>query len=110
MSENKQSLRSRVSITLRYGEERAARSVAEALSPDNLDAPQGIRVKSLASGNNIIAVVEGERSLETIVSTIEDLLSCVQAAERAIGSIRGLMGEKDKSLSPSNKPQSSESP
>ena len=113
MSEGSWVPKSRVSIVIRYGDKGTARSVAEAVSPDNLDAPQDLRVETLARGGNVFTAIEGKKSLETIVSTVEDLLSCIQAAERAIDSVGSLRrgkvkGEKDKSLGPSYKPKSSE--
>lgn len=96
---------SRVEITIDYGEEKIARAIAEAVSPDNIDAPEDIRVESLARGNHVLATVGGKTSLERVISTVEDLLSCIQAAERAIGALKG---EKDKSLSLSNKSDSLE--
>ncbi|MFB0543831.1 MAG: KEOPS complex subunit Pcc1 [Candidatus Bathyarchaeia archaeon] len=113
MSEGSWAPKSRVSIVIRYGDERTARSVAEAVSPDNLDAPQDLRVETLARGGNVFTVIEGRRAIETIVPTVEDLLSCIQAAERAIDSVGSLhrgeiRGEKDKSWGPSYKPQPSE--
>lgn len=113
MSEGSLVPKSRVSIVIRYGDERIARSVAEAVSPDNIDAPQDLRVETLARGGNVSAVIEGKKGIETIVSTVEDLLSCIQAAERAIGCVGSLQrgkvrGEKNKLLSSSYEPQSPE--
>ena len=99
---------SRVRIVLRYGDERTARAVAEAVSPDNLEAPQGLRVETWVHGGEVFTAIEGRRPLETIVSTVEDLLSCVQAAERALNVLGWARGEKDKSPAPSNKTQSPE--
>ena len=105
MSESRWSPKSRLTITINYGDERIASAVAEAVSPDNFDAPEDIQVESLAREGRILAVIEGTSSLERIVSTTEDLLSCIQAAERAIGAVRG---EKDKSRGPSNNSESLE--
>ena len=97
--EGRWSPKSKVTLTIDYGDERVASAVAEAVSPDNFEAPEDIRIESVARGGHVLAVIEGTSSLERVVSTIEDLLSCIQAAERAIGAVRG---EKDKSRGPSN--------
>jgi len=107
LSEGSWPPRSRVTLTISYGDERIASAVAEAVSPDNFDAPEDIRVESLAHGERVFAVIEGTSSLERLVSTVEDLLSCIQAAERSIGAVRG---EKDKSRDPSNNSESLERP
>jgi len=99
--------KSRVTLTIDYKGERIASAIAEAVSPDNLDAPRDIQIESLARGNQVLAAIKGETSLERVISTVEDLLSCVQAAERAIGAVKG---EKDKSLGLSNKSESLERP
>ena len=107
MSEDRWAPKSKVTLTIDYRDKRIASAIAEAVSPDNLDAPEDIRIESLARGNQVLAAVGGETSLERVVSTVEDLLSCVQAAERAIGAAKG---EKDKSLGLCNKSESSERP
>lgn len=107
MSEDRWAPKSRVTLTINYRDKEIASAIAEAVSPDNLDAPEDIRIESLARRKQVLATVEGEASLERVVSTVEDLLSCVQAAERAIGVVKG---EKDKSLGLSNKSESLERP
>lgn len=80
--------RSRIEVSLDYPDERTALSIAQAVSLDNLDAPDHVKVETVVRGSCVVTIVQGERSLETIISTIEDLLSCAQAAEKAVESIR----------------------
>lgn len=70
-------------ITIEYGSPKQAEAIARALSPDNVKVPPGLTVVSKAEGKMLIATIEC-RSLKTLIATIDDLLSCVQAAEKAL--------------------------
>jgi len=71
-------------ITLKYKTERDARAVAEAVSPDNAKAPAGLSVKTFRKGKAVTTLIECDRRLETLLSTVDDLLSCTQVAEKAV--------------------------
>jgi tRNA threonylcarbamoyladenosine modification (KEOPS) complex Pcc1 subunit len=75
-------------ISLRYSTEREAKAVAEAVSPDNLKTPQGLKVITEQEGVMVITTIECELRLETFIATINDLLSCIQVAERALGAAK----------------------
>jgi len=70
-------------ITLSYKNEREAEAVAKAVSPDNVEVPPGLFVKTTRRGSKVFTTVECETRLETFVATIDDLLSCVSVAEKA---------------------------
>lgn len=76
--------RQEATITLRYRSEREARAVLDAISPDNSQAPEGITLSSEASGNELRISITCERGIKSLTATIDDLLSCIQAAERAL--------------------------
>ena len=76
--------RVKVVIEIRYSDVRKALAISEAVSPDNIGAPQGIRVWSSARRNLFMTTIESTRELESVLSTLEDLCSCVQAAERVL--------------------------
>ncbi len=77
-------------ITLRYKTEREARVIAKAVSPDNIKTPAGLSVETRRRGSAVVTLVECSRKLETLRSTVDDLLSCIQVAEKAI---RNLLNE-----------------
>lgn len=80
--------RSRIEISLTYPNKRTAQSVAQAVSPDNLNVPQNMTIETKIRGSTVVTVTESGKSLETIISTIEDILSCVEGAEKALNSVR----------------------
>jgi len=69
-------------IKLSYKNEREAEAVAEAVSPDNVEVPQGLFVKTVRRGSEVFTTVECQTKLETFVATLDDLLSCVSVAEK----------------------------
>jgi len=80
----------RAEVELEFEDEREAEAVARAVSPDNLEAPEGLRVETWWEGRTVYTVVECERGVESLLATLDDLLACVHSAERALKALRGL--------------------
>jgi len=74
-------------IDIHYEDSKTARSIMEAISPDNLDAPEGIDVATKVEGDILKISISCSRDIGSLLSTVDDLLSCIQAAERAIDEI-----------------------
>lgn len=74
-------------LSIRYGDAETARFILEAISPDNLQAPPGVSVEARVEGFSLQVSVICLRGVGSLVSTLDDLLSCVQAAERAISEV-----------------------
>ncbi len=74
----------KASITIRCASKREAEALLRAISPDNLEAPPGLRVKARVSGCQLIAWIECRRGFGSFIATLDDLLDCLQAAERAL--------------------------
>ena len=74
-------------IDIHYDDSKTARSIMEAISPDNLDAPEGIDVATKVDGDILKISISCSRDIGSLLSTVDDLLSCIQAAERAIDKI-----------------------
>lgn len=70
-------------IRLSYKNEREAEAVVKAVSPDNVEVPQGLFIKTTRRGSEVFTIVKCETKIETFVATIDDLLSCVSIAEKA---------------------------
>jgi len=70
-------------IRLSYENEREAEAVATAVSPDNVEVPPGLYVKTVRKGSNVLTRVECQTRLQTLIATIDDLLACVSVAEKA---------------------------
>jgi len=70
-------------IKLSYKNEREAEAVAKAVSPDNVEVPPGLFVKTVRKGPKVFTTIECQTKLQTLIATIDDLLSCVSVAEKA---------------------------
>jgi hypothetical protein len=74
-------------IDIHYEDSNTAQSIMEAISPDNLDAPEGIDIEVRVYGDILKIHILCSREIGSLLSTVDDLLSCIQAAERAIDEI-----------------------
>jgi len=69
-------------IKLSYKNKREAEAVSKAVSPDNVEVPPGLFVKTVRRGSKVFTTVECQTKLQTFIATIDDLLSCVSVAEK----------------------------
>ena len=69
-------------IKLSYKNEKEAEAVAKAISPDNVEVPQGLSVKTARRGSKVFTTIECQTKLQTFIATLDDLLSCVSVAEK----------------------------
>lgn len=74
----------RAKIVCAYGDNSTSRAIATALRPDNLQVPNGIQVATVARGKRVITRVEMDGRIETLLATLEDLLSCTSTAESVL--------------------------
>jgi len=77
----------RITIKIRHASRKFAESVAKSVSPDNLKAPPNVIVKTRARGNITTSIVKCER-LETFIATIDDLLLCIDAAQKTLEEVK----------------------
>lgn len=75
-------------LSIRYVDAETARFISDAISPDNLQAPLGVSVEARTEGSELLVSVACSRGVGSLVSTLDDLLSCIQAAERAISEVK----------------------
>lgn len=71
-------------LILEYDDERTAKAVAEAVSPDNVKTPVGISVRTRLEGREVSTVINCGKSIKTFIATVDDLLSYVRVAERSL--------------------------
>ena len=69
-------------IRLIYKNEREAQAVAKAVSPDNMEVPQGLCIQTATKGSEVHTTINCEIRLQTLIATIDDLLACVSVAEK----------------------------
>jgi tRNA threonylcarbamoyladenosine modification (KEOPS) complex Pcc1 subunit len=70
-------------ITIKYRDQETAKAVNSAISPDNLTTLKTINITTRVDERTLIIKVASKK-LSTLIATLDDLLSCVQAAESAI--------------------------
>ena len=75
-------------ISIPYKTVREAEAVAKAVSPDNLIVPSGLFSKTVRRGSCVMTTIVCEGRLETFMATIDDLLSAVSVAERALSALK----------------------
>jgi hypothetical protein len=65
-----------------YKNEREAEAVAKAVSPDNVQVPQGLFIETVQKGFEVITKVKCQTRLQTLIATLDDILACVSVAEK----------------------------
>ncbi len=75
-------------ITLEYPDQKTAKAVAQAVSPDNFKTPVGLQIKTAQENNQVITQIQCEGKLATFTATIDDLLSSASTAEKALKIIK----------------------
>jgi hypothetical protein len=79
--------KSTTNIQLIYRDKKTARAIQKAIIPDNIGAPDGIHIITVVEENVLGIEVISDRSIGSLVSTLDDLLSCIQAAEKTLQEI-----------------------
>ena len=74
-------------LTLRYPDEETARVVAEAVSPDNFQAPEGMVVDVKRRKTEIDVHIRCPKGVGSLIQTLDDLLSCLSAAEKVLNGL-----------------------
>ena len=75
---------STTNIKIKYSDENTARAIQKAITPDNIGAPDGMHIMTLVEGATLEIEVFSDRSIGSLVSTLDDMLSCIQAAEKTL--------------------------
>ena len=75
---------SNTKIEIAYADEMMARAIQKAISPDNVGAPEGMHIMVYVKNNKLMIEIMCDRNIGSLVSTLDDLLSCVQAAEKTL--------------------------
>ena len=71
-------------LTFTYVSPQAACAIMEATEPDNVQAPPGIEIDAAVEGSTLTVKVTCSRGVGSLVATLDDLVSCIQAAEQAL--------------------------
>jgi hypothetical protein len=87
LSENSSKLETRVQITLPYNDPETPESIREATAPDNQETPPGVSIESTLDEATLKITVTSTTGMGALIATVDDLLSCIQAAEKALQEI-----------------------
>jgi hypothetical protein len=74
-------------VTVEMRSKKLSEAIAESLSPDNQNVPKGLKVKTSAQGKRVISTVACNKKIETFLATLDDLLSCLQTAEKTLRAV-----------------------
>jgi len=75
----------KTTIKIDYRDKETALAIQKSVVPDNLSLPDGIHIFIAVVENTLEIEVLSDRSIGSLVSTLDDLLSCIQAGEKALG-------------------------
>lgn len=71
-------------VSCEYENEKIAEAIASSIKPDNIDSPEGVEIETKRVGNEVESKLKVEGEVETLLSTLDDLLSCTSTAEEMI--------------------------
>jgi len=74
----------KIEIKINYNNEKIANSIAKALTPDDKFAPSYLKVRTWNEDGELNSKIECKDRFDTFISTIDDLLASIQAAEKNI--------------------------
>lgn len=77
-------MKMKAEISCSYEDESVSGAVASSIQPDNLDSPGGVEVETRKHGREVESRIEVDGEIETLLATMEDLLSCTSVAEDMI--------------------------
>jgi len=63
-----------------------ARSIIQSVTPDNIGM-EGLKVESRTSAENAYFTITHSGKIETFISTLDDILRCIQAARSTLDRI-----------------------
>lgn len=78
-------------IRVSFSNSREAEAVSKALQPDDVETPSYLKVSTVSKGRRIESDIICEGKLETLISTIDDILSSVVMVKRTLSAMRTSM-------------------
>jgi len=73
-------LRSKITLELTSGDQKLSKALYDALYPDNINLPEGLHIRMERVGGTLVLEVESEFRLETLISTVEEILEDIHSA------------------------------
>ena len=75
----------KVMLRLDLGDIKKVESVMKALIPDNVNFPRGLSMDMNAEGSILILSFKSSRKLDSLISTIDEVLEHVSAMSKVLG-------------------------
>jgi len=75
-------------ISLFYKNNKQAKAVANAVSPDNVKIPEGLTIQTVQRGRKFLTSIKCKSNLFTFIATLDDLLGAVSVAERSVSAVK----------------------
>ena len=77
----------KVNVVLRLdlGDRKKVESVIKALIPDNVNFPRGLSMDMNAEGGVLILSFKSSRKMESLISTVDEVLEHVSTMSRVLG-------------------------
>ena len=69
-------------IELDFESEAVAKRILSTISPDNSPLPSGLEIVCLVRDNSLSIEIRSERSIESLGSTLEDIMSAIDLSVR----------------------------
>ncbi|MEN3048447.1 MAG: KEOPS complex subunit Pcc1 [Candidatus Caldarchaeales archaeon] len=71
-------------LTFEFCDGLEAEGVMRAVAPDNEPLPKGLRIEMKLEGRRLRVLVECSRGTDSLLATVDDILSAVHLAERVV--------------------------
>ena len=78
----------RAKIVTHHADSSSARSIERSLRADNEAAPKPLRVRSHANGSRVTSVITGAEDIESLLTTLDDMLLCMIAADKVLSTVK----------------------
>jgi phosphoserine phosphatase len=71
-------------ISFNYDDEKEAETLVEAISPDNIQLPDRLIIKTIREKNVALTRIYCTKGVETLLATLDDLLRCSAVADQVV--------------------------
>ena len=81
-------MRSKITLEIPSGDQKLIKALYEALYPDNINLPEGLHIRMERIGDSLLLEVESEFRLETLISTVEEMLEDIHSAIASLNVVK----------------------
>lgn len=75
-------MRIEAKIILEYKDEKIAEVISKAVSPDNVEYPDKLSIKTSSEKGRVVTLISCKGKIGTFITTVDDLLRCITVAEK----------------------------